>query len=161
MESFARTMAASALLSLLLAGCRGAGSSGGVVPSSLQQQLGKTASFTVYVPARAPGVATPASLAVTLLQVNGAPYLTKAAPFTMNLTPSTKGCTQVAGGALSCTATVPAPGGNDIFTLTTYTGLNGTGKQVATSQARAMVTASLGTKCTPPPNGPAANGAAR
>jgi len=159
MESHVRTLAASALLSLLLAGCHGAGSSGGVVPSNVQQQGVKTASFTVYVPAAAPGLATPVSLAVTLLQVNGVPYATKAAPFTMNLTPSTKGCTPAGGGALSCTATVPAPGGNDTFSLTTFTGLNGTGKQIATSQARAMVTASPGTKCTPAPN--TAKGVAR
>lgn len=157
MRTHVGLLAASAVAFLLLSGCRG-GSSSGVVPSNTQLQSPRTASFTVFVPASAPGAAIPQSLVVRVLQVNGAPYASNAAPFTMNLTPSTHGCVQAPGG-LSCTATVPAPGGNDTFSLTTFTGLNGTGKPIATSQARAMVTASPGTKCTPAPN--TAKGVAR
>ncbi|MDP9024886.1 MAG: hypothetical protein M3N13_05920 [Candidatus Eremiobacteraeota bacterium] len=122
-----------------------------MLPGSAQTQGGlvSTASFSVVVPTAAAGVKTPASLVVSLVQVNGATPGSKSAAFTMNLTPTTHGCSPMAGGALSCTAIVPAPAGNDSFALTTFTGINGTGAQITTSQAKAMVSANGKTKCVP------------
>ncbi|MGH7661005.1 MAG: hypothetical protein ACRENA_08865, partial [Vulcanimicrobiaceae bacterium] len=82
-----------------------------------------TASFSIAVPGAAAATTLPQSLVVTLLQVNGASPSSKAVPYTMNLTIGTKTCVSQAGGALSCTATVSAPPGNDMFALTTYSGV--------------------------------------
>lgn len=147
MKVHARLIAAASVLPFLITGCHGGGISPAVVDST-NGTGSKTASFTVFVPAPSAGVTTPQSIVVTLVQVNGAPPVSKTAAYTMNLTSSTKSCSALSGGALSCTATVPAPAGNDTFALTTFSGLNGTRSQIATSQAKASVSGS-GTKCLP------------
>jgi hypothetical protein len=144
-----RLLAGTAFLSLTLVGCHGSSSSS-VLPASIQRS--GTASFSVFVPAPNSGAPTPQSLSVLLLQANGASPSTKAVAYNMNLTASTHGCTALAGGALSCTATVSAPVGSDTFALTTYSGLNGMGTQIAKTQAKASVSAATATtKCTPMP----------
>lgn len=154
MAHHVRLLTGSAFVFLVLSGCHGGGSSSssGFVPSSDQTRTASstTASFSVFVAAPTAGVKTPQSLVVSLLQVNGAPPSSKAAAFTMNLTLTTHACAPLVGGAVSCTATVPAPVGNDTFVLTTYSGLNGTGTQIATSQAKSMIAPTSGkTKCPP------------
>jgi len=128
---------------LLLTGCHGGSSTGlpGVsAQSAARAAVARTASFTVVVDPPTAGVTTPQSLVVSLLQVNGAPPVSKQAPYTMNLTAATHSCVAIAGGSLSCTATVPAPAGTVQFAITTYAGPNGTRAPIATSQVNAAVT---------------------
>jgi hypothetical protein len=141
-----RFLAGAAFLSLSLAGCHGSSPSG-VVPTSAQKN--GSASFSVFVPAPAAGVATPQSLVVSLTQASGATPGSKTVPYVMNLSATSHGCAALAGGAMTCTATVSAPAGTDTFSLTTYSGVNGTGKQIATSQAKAIVIAGGKTACIP------------
>jgi hypothetical protein len=111
-----------------------------------------TSTFHIVVPAPMAGRTSPQSLVVTVLQVNGATLAAKPAAYVMNLTASTPGCTAVTGGALSCNAVVVAPVGTDTFSLSTYAGQNGSGAQIATSQAKAAVKiGGSATTCTPAP----------
>lgn len=148
-------LAAATLLSAALGSCGGAHSSpAALLPSAsagAAAGLG-TASFTVVVPPAGSAGATPQSIAIALVGVNGAPA-PAAAPFTMNLSSATPACIAVAGGAMSCTATVSAPLGNDTFALTTYAGSNESGPQLATSQAQATITGVGKTACVRVSNG--------
>lgn len=119
------------------------------MPASMGRGNSGAASFSVYVPPSGSGLTTPQSLVVTLYQVNGSTPDSKPAPFVMNLASNTHGCTAMAGGAVSCTAVVTAPSGNDTFSLSTFAGLNGSGKQLSTTQAKATIKAGATTKCLP------------
>jgi hypothetical protein len=157
-------LAGSLLFALPLAGCHGGGGSsplpgagamsaakgvGGVAAST----TGATASFSIFVPAPSAAGATPLSIAVTVSQVNGTTPFLKPVPFTINLTSKTTGCAPLSGGALQCTIRVPATIGNDTFTISTFTGLNGSGHLIATSQANNSVASDAGKPmCTPKPS---------
>lgn len=158
MVSHVRFLAGAAFLSLTLGGCHGGGASGGLMPGGASMASSGKAAFTVFVPSSSTGAsASPQSLVVTLSQVNGA---TVAHPtsITMELSAATHGCTALAGGALSCVATLTAPKGNDMFTLAMYSGPNGLGNQISISQAKALVNAAGTTACVPTssPSPPAA-----
>lgn len=124
----------------LLARCHGVSSS---FPSRTAPSTASTMGYATFSVNPAAGVQ---SLVINLTQVNGAAPSTKTATFTMNLTATTATCTS-AGGALSCTATMPAPIGNDTFSITTYSGQNGTGSVVSTTQASAAIAATGTTNC--------------
>ncbi|MGH7660516.1 MAG: hypothetical protein ACRENA_06330 [Vulcanimicrobiaceae bacterium] len=124
----------------LLTRCHGVGSS---LPSNSVSTATSTMGNATFSVSPAAGVQ---SLVISLAQVNGAVPSTKSAAFTMNLTAGTRGCTAV-GETLSCAATVPAPIGNDVFTITTYSGQNGTGSVVATTQASSTIAATGKQNC--------------
>jgi hypothetical protein len=146
---------------LVLVGCGSGGGSGSMGPPGVQTASSSlstmgNASFSVSA---APGVH---SLAVTLTQINGVAPVAKPVAVIMNFTATTPGCVAAAGGALACTATVPAPIGNDVFSVTTYAGQNGTGTAVASTAANAVIVGIGKTNCvmgTPAPNTTSAAGA--
>ena len=127
----------------LLASCHGVGSSVPSGPAGLVSSGASALGNATFSVSPATGVQ---SIVITLTQVNGAASTVKTAALTMNLTSSTAGCNS-AGGTLSCTATVSAPAGNDMFSIATYSGRNGTGSVVSTTQANAMIVADGKTTC--------------
>lgn len=60
-----------------------------------------------------------------------------AKPVTVNLTPSSKGCTKTL--PLTCSVTLFVPAGHDTFTVTLYDALNAKGKQLSIGDATATV----------------------
>lgn len=151
MSAYGRSLAGRfcVFLGLALSACHGSSSSGVLPTSGSHAGALGTATFSVFVPPPASGVTTPQSLEITLSQVNGAGLTTRQNPTTINLGATTHGCTAMAGGALSCVATVAAPAGTDTFTLATYTGMNGVGSQVYRTQAKAVIKPGATTKCVP------------
>ena len=151
------------LISAALAGCHGGGGGSSMVPGVTAQSSGSlgggTASFRIVVPAPVrPGAPNGMqSVVVSLATVNGAAPATKTLPVTLNLTATTPGCTPSGGGALTCLATISVPSGRDNFTVVTYAKPNGTGAQVSSTQASAVITAGSKTACVPtgPGNAPA------
>lgn len=130
----------------LAAGCHGGGGPGGL-PAANQTAPGY-ASFTVQVPSRDDATATiPLSLVVSVTAVNGT-SLAHPTTSTMNLSAQTKGCSALAGGALTCTATVPAPQGKVAFAIATYAGTNGSGAELSTVQTTAAIQSGKTAKCT-------------
>jgi len=130
------------LLCLALFGCHGGASS--VLPSSnssntSQRQVMQTAgsgttSFTVSVPAS--GAPMPRSLVVALVTPKQSSAM---APLVMNLSATTAGCSSTVSGNLTCVATATAPAGNDTFSITTYSGLEGTGSKLSSAEATVAV----------------------
>lgn len=143
----------------LLARCHGVGSSVPSAPAGLVSSGASTLGSATFTVSPATGVQ---SIVITLTQVNGAAPPVKTAALTMNLTSSTAGC-NAGGGTVSCTATVSAPVGNDMFSITTYSNPNGTGSVVSSTQANAVIVAGGKTNCVPVTTGrqgPSTQGAA-
>jgi hypothetical protein len=137
---FPLTFALGAILALTAAGCAGGGNQT-LVPAQTAgaDALAARAArphvrFTIVVrkarrDKQHPHFISPSTKSATIT-------VGTAAPVTVNLTPSSKGCTT---GPLTCTVSVPAPAGSDTFTVTLFDALNGTGKELSTGSVTATV----------------------
>jgi len=102
-------------------------SSGGASQSVPRTPSDASARFTITVPAssttsssaRKPAYVSLAtqSIVITLTSVNGRPYTGSAASTAINLSTLTPGCS---GSPLTCTVTVSAVVGSDVFSVVTY-----------------------------------------
>jgi hypothetical protein len=129
-----------ATLALAFAGCAGGGNQA-LVPSQVQPEVPAARAamprvrFTIVVRKsrrgkKHPQYISPSTKSATI--VVGA-----ASPVTVNLTPTSNGCTKTL--PLTCTITLLVPAGNDTFAVTLYDALNGAGKQLSTGEATANV----------------------
>jgi hypothetical protein len=124
----------------VLAACGGGGGGGATTPATTQQQVptgDAPASFSITVPAgsgsssvsrRSPKYVAPGtqSLTLTLLQTNGTPVTsTPLGPF--NLVAGSAGCSAVNVTPLTCTFSIDAPIGTDVYIANTYSGTNAVG----------------------------------
>jgi len=142
----------------LFAGCSGGGG-GGTVPLSITATAqakasstppavakGGSASFTFLVPfqriassGRKTKYISPStqSVTVTLLSVNGNPPGASLST-TINIGATQPGCTPI-GVQVSCDLSMPIPLGSDLFSVTAFTGLNGSGSTVGTAMVPSTV----------------------
>jgi streptogramin lyase len=138
---------------LVLCACGGGGSSS-FVPSATPTPAGTnapsspdTVSFVINVPAASTSTAkrssyvspSTGSIAFALESVNGTPSST--APTIAAISATAAGC-RAAQSGYSCTISVAAPAGNDVFSITTYQSANGTGTVLASTTLAATVSAS-------------------
>ncbi|MBV8637506.1 MAG: hypothetical protein JO322_05430 [Candidatus Eremiobacteraeota bacterium] len=127
----------------LLAACGGGG--GGITPAQPTPTPGATNSgpavtFSIAVPAASSPAARKAayvspntgSVQIALQTVNGA---TPKTPFsqTFAVSSTAQGCSAASSGGFTCTISVPAPPGVDVFTISTYQSPNGSGTALATT----------------------------
>ena len=130
-----------------IAGCSGGGSvpRGQTTTNSLQG----SATFTISVPkvtsssaARTPQYVSPntGSLRISFVSVNGSPPSPPIADTIVQLSSGTNGCS-TSSSALTCTVTLGAPVGSDVFALTIYQSADATGSALATSNLSATITA--------------------
>ena len=142
----------------VFAGCSGGGG-GGTVPLSITATAqakasstppavakGGSASFTFLVPfqriassGRKTKYISPStqSVTVTLLSVNGNPPGASLST-TINIGAAQPGCTPI-GVQVSCDLSMPIPLGSDLFSVTAFTGLNGSGSPVGTAMVPSTV----------------------
>lgn len=147
----------SAALALMLGACGGGGGSvstpstgTGSGSGTVQQPGGSggagsgTLSFVVTIPpatttsssTKTPKYVSPSTASITVTLAGQTTPLA-----TENLGSGAPGCTATAAGT-SCTVTVTAPVGSDTFSIATYDGPNGTGKQLSVAKVPASITAS-------------------
>lgn len=137
-----------ATFALLLAGCGGGGSSlapsavavNPLVPTPTPSSPSSTPSAQAQVTIAIPAPATTSSRARHLRYVSSATNsLTFAvvggATTVVPLTPTSPGCTAVAGGGRSCAISVSAPVGNAVsFVVSTFASADGTGNPLSTAR---------------------------
>ena len=143
-----RRFSAAVLLSALaLSGCGGGGGSsplpaGGGGASS-------TAAFVIHIPGGQspassaaagrtgrPAYVSPATQSISI-SVSG-----ESTPVVANLTPNSPNCTPASGSTpLTCTVSVPAPVGNDTFTVTLFQQQNAAGTPLSTGSVAAQISA--------------------
>jgi streptogramin lyase len=148
------TMRCLPLIALLVLCACGGGGSSSFVPSATPTPAGTNApsspytiSFVVNVPAASTSTAkrssyvspSTGSIAFALESVNGTPSST--APTIAAISATAAGC-RAAQSGYSCTISVSAPAGNDVFSITTYQSANGTGTVLASTTLAATVSAS-------------------
>ncbi|HEV8021281.1 MAG TPA: choice-of-anchor Q domain-containing protein [Candidatus Lustribacter sp.] len=139
-----KRLLAAALL-LTLAACSGGGHSAPAsAPASGQAASAmRSGTLTLTIPAagattsaaRTPKSISSATQSVSI-SINGA------TPVMFNVTPTSNGCSVVAG-ATKCTLTLGAPVGNDAFAISTYSGLNGTGAVLDTATMTFAIAANV------------------
>ena len=152
-HSVGRALLAGASLAALAAvvACGGGGGGGSsTTPGITTTPPAATslASFTITIPAvagtsskqRAPAYVSPNSQSVSITVAAGS-----AAPgpaTTANLTSTSPNCTAATATVpLTCTVSLYAPPGNDSFTVSLYSGLNGAGNLLSTATVAATVSA--------------------
>src|SRR5580700_1460009 len=148
------TMRCLPLIALLVLCACGGGGSSSFVPSATPTPAGTnapsspdTVSFVINVPAASTSTAkrssyvspSTGSIAFALESVNGTPSST--APTIAAISATAAGC-RAAQSGYSCTISVAAPAGNDVFSITTYQSANGTGTVLASTTLAATVSAS-------------------
>ncbi len=148
-----RALLSSAALAALAAAVACGGGGGGSSSSSppgVNAPVAATshASFTIAIPAaagssstqRAPAYVSPNSQSVAITVAAGSASPGPAT--TANLTSTSPNCTPATATVpLTCTVSLYAPPGSDTFTVTLYSGLNGTGNVLSTSTVAATVSA--------------------
>lgn len=144
-----RTFLALAAL-VAIAGCGGGGTN--AVPSAPATVApgggsGSTDQvvFSIVIPAQSSSTSSHAraayvspntgSVAITLVSVNGAAQ-SASTPFVAAVGAHASGCTSAAS-AVTCTLSVPAPAGNDVFTIATYQSATGSGPVLASTSIAA------------------------
>ncbi len=140
MRSVSGSRVAAALTALLLlAGCGGGASSGGLGSTLPKQANGATNSvrFAITVPpktassGRSPAYVSPATQSMTIAVLQGT---TNVLNQTLGLTPSSPGCTTSLAGTV-CTISLSLAAGSYTASITTYDGANGTGNALSTAQS--------------------------
>jgi hypothetical protein len=126
-----------ALIFFALAACGGGSSPSGSPALPPAPRLGQ-AQFSLVIPAQTsiagrkrPKYISPATQSVSI-------SVTGESPVIANVTPGSPGCTTSSSGT-SCTITVPAPFGQDTFTVTLFSGQNGTGSILASGTVSANI----------------------
>ncbi|MFN2527743.1 MAG: hypothetical protein ABR584_03405 [Candidatus Baltobacteraceae bacterium] len=141
-----------AFAATVLSACGGGGGSA-IPPSVLQGSGGRAAaSLVITIPAasqssaRQPKYVSPNTQSVTissssaLSAPSGSPCTGTGNSLTCNTTGTSSGCTS-AGGTLTCTFNLIAQVGSDSFTLTMFSGTNGTGSTLSSGTVSANVSA--------------------
>ena len=119
-----------------------------MLPSAVPQSAKTAATFTITIPSQSAQVqsrnpryvsANTQSVIITLTTVNGAPFSGSSAITAANLTPANPSCS---GSPLTCTVTVLAMPGSDVFTVNTYDAQQ-TSSSPTTPSGHLLSTASL------------------
>ncbi len=135
---------------MLLAGCGGGASSGGLGATIPKQSSGTAGSvrFAVTVPqkttasGRSPAYVSPSTQSMTIAVMQGT---TSVLSQTVGLTSNSTGCTSSAAST-TCTLDLTLNAGSYTASITTYDGTNGTGNALSTAQSVAFtVTANQST----------------
>jgi len=142
-----------ALAATIVSAC-GGGSGGGTIPPSVLQASGGRAAATLVITipaasassARQPKYVSPNTQSVTIASSSalsapsGSPCTGTGNSLTCNTTGTASGCT-FSGGSLTCTFNLIAQVGSDSFTLTMFSGTNGTGSTLSSGTVSATVSA--------------------
>jgi hypothetical protein len=144
-----RVSAALTVVALLgLSACGGGGGTPSAVPAGPAASKHALATFTIKIPnavsaqgaARRPNYISPntQSASIQLVSVNGT--ASKQAATVVALTPGSPNCSS-STGTLVCTASVPAPAGSDVFSLTLFSAANAGGSQLSSGTVTATIVA--------------------
>lgn len=141
------------LAATILSACGGGGGGSAIPPSVLQASGGRAATtLVITIPAasessaRQPKYVSPNTQSVTIASSSalsapsGSPCTGTGNSLTCNTTGSASGCIS-AGGTLTCTFNLIAQVGSDSFTLTMFSGTNGTGSTLSSGTVSATVSA--------------------
>ncbi|MGD1067562.1 MAG: hypothetical protein ABR975_12155, partial [Vulcanimicrobiaceae bacterium] len=125
---YVRSLGTLVLAIAALAGCGGRGTLAGTPATGSGGRVATaTARFTITVPPKSTTAgkrrgayvsSATQSMVVTLVSANGSPYTGSAAITAVNLTPASPQCSTTT--PVTCTVTVPAVPGSDVYTLVAY-----------------------------------------
>jgi hypothetical protein len=160
-----QSIVALAVVALAAAACGGGGGGGGTTPSApvsspvavatATNAAGAAATFRVLIPASASSSSTsrraqniaPGSNSITIQLIEAGGVVVTGQPQTFGITSTSPNCTS-ANSTITCTLSVSAPVGTDVFTAETFASTDGSGTLLSSGAVQVQVAANASNSAT-------------